>query len=201
MDCTLYLIAKSHGLSDDDFYARLEEAVRSGVSMVELREDNISSFDFYKRAMRVRDICHSYSVPVIISDRVDIALAAGCDGVMLGHDSIPVKRARELMGSTKIIGTNARTIPDASSAQLDGADYFCIGPFFGDDFITTHRVFAVTDSVRIPAVAYGGLNEENLDIIADIGIKGFCVSDLVMQSDNITMTVWQLKRRAAEVIK
>ncbi len=200
MDFTLYLVANSQGFSDDVFCAKIEEAVRSGVSVVELDEKNIPSLDYYKKAMRVRDICYSYSVPLIINDRLDVALAAGCDGVFLNGDGIPVKRAREIMGASKIIGVGAKTIPEASSAQLDGANYFRIGPFFGDDFITTHKALGVTSSVKIPAIAYGGLNEENLDIISDVGIRGFAVSDVIMHSDNITMTVWQLKRRAAEVM-
>ncbi len=206
MDLTLYFITDSTGFSDEEFFGRVEEAVHAGVSMVQLREKNISTRKYYEKALKLKRICSESGVPLIINDRLDIALAVNADGVHLGTDDMPIHTAREILGDGKIIGATAKTVARAASAQMDGADYFGIGAFFATDtkpdalVLTPGEVLAVTDSVKIPAVAIGGLNSENIPIIGDCGVRGAAVSNVIMRSDNITLEVWRLKREIARTL-
>ncbi len=195
MDLSLYLITDSRGIGETEFYNIIERAVSAGVTMVQLREKAMSSREFYNRARRVKSICAAANVPLIINDRVDIALAVNADGVHLGTSDLPVAAARKILGPSKIIGATAKTIDAAITAANDGADYFGIGAFFATDtksdalVMTPDKVRAVTDTAPIPAVGIGGLTPENMGIIKDSGVRGAAISRAIMYADNVEYAV------------
>ena len=201
MDLSLYLITDSQGLSDEEFFDRIETALMAGVTMVQLREKELSAREIYQKAVKLKEICRKYNVPLIMNDRLDIALAAGLDGVHLGANDLPIARAREILGESKIIGATAKTVDAAKMAEKDGTDYFGIGAFFATDtktdalVLTPAEIKEVTSSVNIPAVGIGGLNAENIEIIENCGLSGAALSNAVMRSDNIEKTVKELKEK------
>lgn len=203
MDLTLYLITDSTGIGDREFFETVKKVVQAGVTMVQLREKNACSRELYRKALELKKICSEYGVPLIINDRVDIALAADADGVHLGTDDLPVSVAREILGKDKIIGATAKTAALAADAEKCGADYFGIGAFFATDtkpdalIMTKEAIRAVTCSVKIPAVGIGGLTYENMDIIAGSGVCGAAVSSEIMRAADVSETV----KKMAEKIK
>ena len=207
MNLSLYLITDSRGMSGEEFFETIEKAVSSGVTMVQLREKELSSREFFERALRLKKICAAQSVPLIINDRIDIAQAVDADGVHLGTSDLPISIARKILGEHKIIGATAKTADAAIAAARDGADYFGIGAFFATDTksdaytMTPDEIRTVTDAATIPAVGIGGLTYENLDIIKNSGVKGAAVSDAIMRADNVTEKVRLMREKVDCLIK
>ena len=201
MDLSLYLITDSNGLSETEFYSRIEIALKAGVTMVQLREKELADRALFERALKLKEICHRYNVPLIMNDFAGLVLAANLDGVHLGANDLPISKARELLGNDKIIGATAKTVEAAKAAEKDGADYFGIGAFFATDTKTDALVLSpaqikeVTSSVNIPAVGIGGLDAENIQIIKNCGLSGAALSNAIMRSENIEKTVKELKEK------
>ena len=112
-DVTLYLVTDSTGFLEEDFLARVEKACRGGITLLQLREKERSGREYFRLALKVKEIANRYHIPLLIDDRVDIAIAAGADGVHVGQSDLPVKEARRLLGPHKIIGATAKTVPQA----------------------------------------------------------------------------------------
>ncbi|MFA6948707.1 MAG: thiamine phosphate synthase [Eubacteriales bacterium] len=187
-DASLYLVTDRTGLSDDDFFEKVNNALRGGVTLVQLREKNCGGGEFLALALRLREITSAYGVPLIIDDRADIAIACAADGVHIGASDIPVAAARSVMGKDKIVGATAKTVEAAIKAAADGADYLGVGAIFK----TTTKVKTVLTSVEtlrdiisavtIPVVAIGGLNDSNCDILRGSGIAGAAVVSAIMKA-------------------
>ena len=207
MNLSLYLITDSREMSGEEFFRTIEMAVSSGVTMVQLREKELSSREFFERALRLKKICAAQNVPLIINDRVDIAIAANADGVHLGTSDLPISIARKILGEGKIIGATAKTADAAVKAAHDGADYFGIGAFFAtgtksDAYtMTPDEIRAVTDIAPIPAVGIGGLTYENLDIIKNSGVKGAAISDAIMRAKDVAKTVRLLREKVDKLTR
>ena len=207
MNLSLYLITDSRGMDETEFFNRIEKAVSSGVTMVQLREKNLSSREFFERALRLKKICAEANVPLIINDRIDIAQAINADGVHLGTSDLPISIARKILGENKIIGATAKTVDAAVTAARDGADYFGIGALFLTDTksdaytMTPDEIRAVTDAAPIPAVGIGGLTYENLDIIKNSGVKGAAVSDAIMRAKDVAQTVRLMREKVDYLIR
>ena len=189
LDLSLYLVTDK---SDDveKFLNTIEEAIKGGVSVVQIREKTADTLDFYTLALKVKKITDKYSVPLIINDRVDVALAVDADGVHVGQSDMPCDVTRKLIGPDKILGVSAATIPEAKKAERDGADYIGTGAIFPtatkDDApkITKKDLTDIVDSINIPVVAIGGINLDNAFKLKDTGIKGLSVVSAIMSSQN-----------------
>ena len=189
LDLSLYLVTDK---SDDveKFLNTIEEAIKGGVSVVQIREKTANTLDFYTLALKVKKITDKYSVPLIINDRVDVALAVDADGVHVGQSDMPCDVTRKLIGPDKILGVSAATIPEAKKAERDGADYIGTGAIFPtatkDDApkITKKDLTDIVDSINIPVVAIGGINLDNAFKLKDTGIKGLSVVSAIMSSQN-----------------
>ena len=189
LDLSLYLVTDK---SDDveKFLNTIEEAIKGGVSVVQIREKTADTLDFYNLALKVKKITDKYSVPLIINDRVDVALAVDADGVHVGQSDMPCDVTRKLIGPDKILGVSAATIPEAKKAERDGADYIGTGAIFPtatkDDApkITKKDLTDIVDSINIPVVAIGGINLDNAFELKDTGIKGLSVVSAIMSSQN-----------------
>lgn len=189
LDLSLYLVTDK---SDDveKFLNTIEEAIKGGVSVVQIREKTADTLDFYNLALKVKEITKKYKVPLIINDRVDVALAIDADGVHVGQSDMPCDVTRRLIGEDKILGVSAATVDEAKKAQKDGADYIGSGAVFPtatkDDApsITKKDLKKIVESIDIPVVAIGGINLENACELADTGIAGLSVVSAIMSADN-----------------
>ena len=204
-DPSLYFITDSTGFTEEEFLYRVEQALQGGVTLLQLREKNKSTREYIELAEKVHAITKRYNVPLIIDDRVDVALAIDAEGVHVGASDMPVATARKLMGEDKIVGATAKTVPWATEAYEQGADYLGVGAIYP----TTTKVKTVLTSVDtlrdicnavpIPANAIGGLNKDNIDILAGIPIAGICVVSAIMKADNPKQAATELKTRAKEL--
>ena len=189
IDLSLYLVTDN---SDDveKFLKTIEEGIKGGVSVVQIREKTADTLDFYNLALKVKEITTKYNVPLIINDRVDVALAIDADGVHVGQSDMPCNVTRRLIGEDKILGVSAATIEEAKKAQRDGADYIGTGAVFPTqtkkdaDSVTKQQLKEIVESIDIPVVAIGGITLENAIELKDTGIPGLSVVSAIMSSDN-----------------
>ena len=189
LDLSLYLVTDK---SDDveKFLKTIEEGIKGGVTVVQIREKTAETLDFYNLALKVKEITTKYDVPLIINDRVDIALAIDADGVHVGQSDMPCDVTRRLIGENKILGVSAATVDEAQKAEKDGADYIGTGAIFPtatkDDApsVTKDELKEVVESIDIPVVAIGGINLENAHQLVDTGIAGLSVVSAIMSSEN-----------------
>ena len=168
----------------------IEEAIKGGVSVVQIREKTADTLDFYNLALKVKEITEKHNVPLIINDRVDVALAVDAEGVHVGQSDMPCDVTRALVGSDKIVGVSAATIEEARKAESDGADYIGAGAVFPtatkDDApkITKKDLKEIVESISIPVVAIGGITLNNAHELNDTGIAGLSVVSAIMSSEN-----------------
>ena len=189
-DCKIYLVTDEKSCKGKDFYSCIEEAIESGVKIVQLREKNISTKDFYEKALKVKEICKNYEVLFIINDRLDIAQAVEADGVHLGQSDMPIEKAREILKDKFLIGATARNIEEAKKAELLGANYIGSGAIFGTSTKDNAKKLEMEDlkkivnSVKIPVFAIGGININNVWMLKNIGLQGVCsVSGILSEKD------------------
>ena len=188
IDYSVYLVTDHRDKTDEEFLNFIEEAIKGGTSIVQLREKTASTKDFYKLALKVKEITSKYDVPLLINDRIDIALAIDSDGVHIGQDDMPADIAREIIGDDKILGVSASTVEEAKKAQMDGADYIGSGAVFPTstkddaDSVSKPQLKEIVDSIDIPVVAIGGITLENANTLKDTGIAGFSVVSAIMSA-------------------
>lgn len=200
VDYSLYLITDRSFLKGRSLKTVVEEAIIGGTTIVQVREKNISTREFYKVAMEVKEVTDYYKIPLIINDRIDIAQAINADGVHLGQDDMPLTIARKILGKDKIIGISAGTLDEALEAQKDGADYLGIGAIFYtgtkkdiDTPIGIEYLKHIYDNINIPAVAIGGINETNFKEVLSTGVDGISVISAILGKEDITSAAKMLK--------
>ena len=191
----LYLVTNRYQDSLESFLEKVETACRSGVSIIQLREKNLTTNQYYQLAKQVKEITDAYQVPLIIDDRLDICLAVDAAGLHIGDDELPVSVARKVLGPEKILGVTAKTVKRALEAETAGADYLGTGAIFPTTtkenapitLISTLKTICQT--VAIPVVAIGGLTSENIDQLTGTGIAGVAVVRDLMQAEDIEAKV------------
>ncbi|MCO1602434.1 thiamine phosphate synthase [Desulfosporosinus nitroreducens] len=199
IDYSLYLVTDRKLLGERDLAQSIELAIQGGVSLVQLREKSISTKEFLNLALRVKEITSKYDIPLIINDRLDIALAVDAEGLHVGQDDLPMLKARELLGPDKIIGVSARTLEEALLAEKQGADYLGVGAVFRTSTksdakeVSLEQLEYIKKSVSIPVVAIGGINYGNIQQVKATGIDGISVVSAILVQDNIFMAAKQLK--------
>ena len=187
----LYLVTNRYQDSLESFLEKVETACRSGVTIIQLREKNLTTNQYYQLAKQVKEITDAYQVPLIIDDRLDICLAVDAAGLHIGDDELPVSVARQVLGPEKILGVTAKTVKRALEAETSGADYLGTGAIFPTTtkenapitLISTLKT--ICQMVAIPVVAIGGLMSENIDQLAATGIAGVAVVRDLMQAEDI----------------
>lgn len=187
----LYLVTNRYQDSVESFLEKVETACRSGVTIVQLREKNLTTNQYYQLAKQVKEITDAYQVPLIIDDRLDVCLAVDAAGLHIGDDELPVSVARQVLGPEKILGVTAKTVERALEAEESGADYLGTGAIFPTTtkenapitLISTLKT--ICQRVAIPVVAIGGLTSENIDQLIGTGIAGVAVVRDLMQSEDI----------------
>ena len=187
----LYLVTNRYQDSLESFLKKVETACRSGVTIVQLREKNLTTNQYYQLAKQVKEITDAYQVPLIIDDRLDVCLAVDAAGLHIGDDELPVSVARQVLGPEKILGVTAKTVKRALEAEEGGADYLGTGAIFPTTtkenapitLISTLKT--ICQRVAIPVVAIGGLTSENIDQLIGTGIAGVAVVRDLMQAEDI----------------
>lgn len=205
LDTSLYFITDSTGFSEEEFLRRTEEALQGGVTLLQLREKNRTTRGYMSLAEQVHTLTRRYGVPLLIDDRLDVAMAVDAEGVHLGQSDLPIHVARRILGADKIVGATAKTVPQAREAYEQGADYLGVGAIYP----TTTKVKTVltsTDTLRdictavpIPVNAIGGLNKTNIDVLCGIPIAGICVVSAIMKADDPRQAAIDLRERAKEL--
>lgn len=203
----LYAVTDRSWTQNQTLYEQVEQALEGGVTIVQLREKNLSEEEFIKEAVKMKNLCHRYGVPLIINDNVDVALKSGADGVHVGIDDVPVAEIRKRTGDDFIIGATAKTVEQAQNAENSGADYLGVGAVFPSPTkknairITTAKLKEICSSVSIPTVAIGGINFDNMLEIKGGGMDGIAVVSAIFSAADIKTATEKLKKKAKEVTK
>ena len=196
----LYAITDSRLVNGQSFYEQIEDALRGGVTLLQLREKNKSGEDLLQEALEVQKICKKYNVPLIINDDVELAKKINADGVHVGQSDMDAKEARQILGPDKIIGVTAKTILQAKAAREAGADHLGSGAIFGTTTkpdakpMTMELLKEIVASVDIPVVAIGGIDISNAYKLAGTGIAGIAVVSGIFGQSDCCVAARELKK-------
>jgi len=199
IDYTLYLVTDRDLMSSPTVEESVEQAIKGGVTLVQLREKKVSGREFYETAVRVGRITKSYNIPFIINDRVDIALSVGATGVHIGQSDMPADVVRKLIGSEMILGVSVSTVAEAVQAENNGADYLGVGAMFSTDTKTNARLVsmeclrAIRKAVSIPIVVIGGINKQTIPLFAGTGINGVSVVSAIISEKDVCEAARELR--------
>lgn len=202
----LYAVTDRKWTGEKTLYQQVEEALKGGATLIQLREKNMSQEEFLKEAREMTALCHRYGTALIINDNVEVALKSGADGVHVGIEDIPVKEIRKQAPGDFIIGATAKTTEQAQRAEKEGADYLGVGAVFPSPTkknairITTEELKKICSSVRIPAVAIGGITSENAGSLAGGGMAGMAVVSAVFGVSDIEKETAGLKKKIQEAV-
>jgi len=202
---TLYLVTNSDGLTFEAFIDVVEDACKSGVTLVQLREKTAITHEFYEKALAVKKITDQYNIPLIINDRVDICLAVDASGVHIGDDELPVDVTRRLIGPDKWLGVSAKTVERALEAKAQGADHLGVGAIFATttkkDASTTEKEVLkdIVNISKLPVVAIGGIKEDNMSYLNHTGISGVAIVSEIMQAKDVCQKTATLKKQIISI--
>ena len=200
LDFTLYLVTDRNLMTSSSLETAVEQAILGGCTMVQLREKDISSDEFYRLAVSIKSITDKYEIPLIINDRVDIALSANAAGVHIGQHDLPASIVRKIIPQSMILGVSASTLQEAQKAVSDGADYLGVGAMFSTstkadaDIVSMNTLLQIRKSVHIPIVAIGGINKENAPVFKAINIDGLAVVSAIISQQDIRRSSKALKQ-------
>ncbi|QOR36719.1 thiamine phosphate synthase [Clostridium sp. 'deep sea'] len=186
---TLYLVTDKKIMGNRDFYNTIEQALKSGVTLLQVREKNMGSKEFYETALKLKTMCKKYQVPLIINDRLDIALAVDADGLHVGQSDLPIELCKKLFPN-KIIGVSANSYNHALKAYEAGADYIGLGAVFptnskDDAVVITDDINKIVKEIPIPIVGIGGINENNCGQLMQQGFAGVAVISAILGKQNV----------------
>ena len=202
-DTSLYFITDSTGFAEEEFLLRTEAALQGGVTLLQLREKDKTTREYLSLAEKVHALTQRYHIPLIIDDRLDIAMAIDAEGVHLGQSDMPIHMARKLFGPDKLIGATAKTVPQALEAWHQGADNLGVGAIYPTTtkvktvLTSTDTLKEICKAVPIPVNAIGGLNKENIHVLAGVPISGICVVSAIMKAEDPRQAAIDLRNRAA----
>lgn len=206
-DPTLYVITDSTYHTTETLLHAVDEACAGGATLIQLREKDTGGRDYLALAQQVKAVTDKYGVPLIIDDRVDVAIACDAAGVHVGASDLPVAVCRRLLGPGKIVGATAKSVEAAKAAYEDGADYLGTGAIYPTTTHVTTRITPVETldeicrTVPIPVVAIGGLNADNMDVLADSPIAGVAIVSAVMKADDPRAAAAHIKEKVLAMRK
>ena len=202
----LYAVTDRTWLKDRSLPDVVEEAVRAGVTFLQLREKNLDYATFLQLAKEIKIITDKYRIPYVINDNVEVAMASGADGVHVGQKDMAAQDVRKIIGPDKILGVSVQTVEQAILAEKNGADYLGVGSAFPTStkldaetvsFVTLKEI---CEAVSIPVVAIGGINKDNVMKLAGTGIDGIAVVSAIFAQENITAAVKELLQISSRMI-
>lgn len=199
IDYTLYLVTDRDVLVNTDIYTEVEEAIKGGVTLVQIREKSVGTLEFYNLSVKIKTITDKYEIPLIINDRIDIAQAIDAAGVHLGQNDMPADIARRILGKNKIIGVSANTLKEALKAERQGADYIGVGAMFPtttkDDAsaVTINCLKEIKEGISIPVVAIGGISDKNVAQLLPTNIDGIAVVSAILGKGSVKIAAEKLR--------
>lgn len=202
----LYAITDRTWLDGKPLAEAVEEALKGGATILQLREKTLSQAEFLNEAIRLKPLCQAYHVPLIINDSVDIAIKANADGVHVGQSDMQAGQVREKLGPDKILGVSCKTVEQAIEAQAQGANYIGVGAMFptqtktDTEQVTVETLKAICQAVTIPVVAIGGINTNNMATLKDTGIAGIVAISAIFKESNIQQATQALKEQVSEIL-
>ncbi len=205
LDTSLYFITDSTGLSEETFLARTEAALQGGITLLQIREKEKSTREYLSLAQKTHELALRWGVPLIVDDRLDVAMAIGAEGVHLGQSDMPIGLARRIAGEEMIVGATAKTVPQALEAYEQGADYLGVGAIYPTTtkvktvLTSTETLREICRAVPIPVNAIGGLNKDNIHVLQGIPIAGICVVSAIMKAADPKQAAMDLRDRAREL--
>ena len=203
----LYAVTDRSWLGEESLYRQVQKAIKGGATFIQLREKELDRDAFLEEAVEIGKLCRMYGVPLIINDDVEIAKQAGADGIHVGQDDMEVKQVRAMLGPDKIIGVSAHTVEEALLAEAAGADYLGAGAVFGsstkeDVTVLSHeRLQEICGAVKIPVVAIGGINRQNIMELKGTGISGVAVVSAIFAQEDIEGAAADLRQCAEEIVQ
>ena len=198
-DYTLYLVTDRQLMSCDSLTEAVEQAILGGCTMIQLREKELSSLEFYNQAVAVKQVTDKYHIPLIINDRIDIAMAVQATGVHIGQHDLPAAAVRKVIGENMLLGVSASSIAEAIQAQLVGADYLGVGAMFPNgtktdaDSVSMEELQKIRTAVSLPIVVIGGINKGNAGRFKPMGIDGLAVVSAIIAQSDIKAAAAELK--------
>jgi thiamine-phosphate pyrophosphorylase len=202
----LYAVTDRAWLNGRTLANDVEEALKGGATLVQLREKDLDYDAFLAEALEIKALCKAYGVPFVINDSVEIALACDADGVHVGQSDMEALKVRERLGSNKIIGVSAQMVEQAILAEKSGADYIGVGAVFTTstkkdaDFVSYDKLKAICAAVKIPIVAIGGIYAHNIERLAGAGIDGVAVVSAIFAEKDIQAATKRLRILAERTI-
>lgn len=200
IDYSLYLVTDRNLSRGRSTLEIVRGAVAGGVTCVQLREKSSGTLEFIQEALAIRDFLDDQGVPLIINDRLDVAMAVAADGVHLGQSDMPLKMARKIVGADMLIGISAESLEDAIEADEGGADYIGVSPIYDTPTKTDTApslglsgLQAIRKAVGIPLVGIGGLNIENAASVIDSGADGIAVVSAIVSAEDPQSAARQLR--------
>lgn len=206
LNTKLYLVTDSTGLDEDVFLQKVESALQNGVTLLQLREKEKSTREYMELAEKVHAVSQKYDVPLLIDDRIDVAMAIGAEGVHLGQSDMPIDIARRIMGGNYIIGATTKTVPQALEAYNNGADYLGVGAIFPTTtkvktvLTSVDTLQAICDAVPLPVNAIGGLNKDNIHVLSGKDISGICVVSAIMKASASGIAAAELRQAMQDIL-
>ena len=200
IDYTLYLVTDQNLMSSPTIEESVESAVKGGCTLIQIREKDTPSLEFYETALKLRELTYQLGVPLIVNDRVDIALAVDADGVHIGQGDLPLEVVRRIIGHDKIIGVSANNLSQAVLAREGGADYLGIGAMFATGTKTDANLASldelrkIREAISLPIVAIGGINRDTVPLLHSSGIDGIAVVSAIVAQEDVTGAARELKR-------
>lgn len=198
-DYTLYLVTDRQLMSCDSLTEAVEQAILGGCTMIQLREKELSLLEFYNQAVAVKQVTDKYHIPLIINDRIDIAMAVQATGVHIGQHDLPAAAVRKVIGENMLLGVSASSIAEAIQAQQDGADYLGVGAMFPTgtktdaDSVSMEELQKIRAAVSLPIVVIGGINKGNAWRFKPMGIDGLAVVSAIIAQSDIKAAAAELK--------
>lgn len=186
---------------------QVEEALKGGVTCVQLREKHLNDPDFLQEAKDICALCREYGVPFIVNDNVEVAIACKADGVHVGQEDMEAGRVRKLIGEDMILGVSAHTVEEARKAVENGADYLGLGSVFPTntksdvDVMKRETLQAICSAVDVPIVAIGGINKDNLSSLKGSGVDGVALVSAIFSAENIEEACRELKALSREMVQ
>lgn len=205
IDLSLYLVTDRKWATGQAFEQQVEQALCGGVTFLQLREKQMGQEAFLTQACKIKKIAGKYGVPLIINDNIEVALAAGADGVHLGQGDGSVKQARSRLGEGKIIGVSAHSVEEARAAEKAGADYLGAGAVFPTGTksdttrLETETLKEICTAVSIPVAAIGGISGENLKRLEGTGIAGIAVVSAILAQEDARQAAMLLREKVRQL--
>ncbi|MFL0167463.1 thiamine phosphate synthase [Candidatus Clostridium helianthi] len=205
IDYSIYLVTDRDLMSTETLEEAVEKAIIGGCTLIQLREKDCSSLDFYNTAVRVKEITDKHNIPLIINDRVDIALAVDAAGVHVGQSDIPAAIVRKVIGDDKILGVSTRSVNEALEAEKNGADYLGVGAMYSTgtkkdaDSTSMDELRKIRENVSIPIVVIGGINKDRVKDFEGIGIDGLAIVSAIIAKKDITAAARELKNEFIKI--